>query len=136
MKEQNTTVIIVEGEEGMFLGVSRKTDHNSWGFGGGKCDEGEMPYDCAVRELEEETGLRATYIQLIDIRPYKNETVTPPTLDTVYCYVVMSCDGDLTPNEDLLERGEAPVKWVTPEELKAGVFGDYNESILKEFYNL
>lgn len=136
MKEQKTTVVIVKGKGNTFLGVSRKTDHNSWGFGGGKCDDGEAAYECAARELTEETGLVATSLKFMDVRAYVNKTVEPPTLDTVFCYLVDKYDGELLSNEELLARGEAPIKWVTPEELKAGVFGDYNEKILAEYYNL
>lgn len=136
MKEQVTTVVILEGENDQFLGVARKDNHNSWGFAGGKCENGEEPYACARRELAEETGVLATYMELRDIREYVNKTVNPPTLDTVYCYVVISCEGDITPNEELIARGEAPVKWVTPDELRAGVFGDYNEALLNKLYSL
>lgn len=39
-------------------------DPECWGFVGGHVDEGEHPDDAAVRELEEETGLRLTKAQL------------------------------------------------------------------------
>lgn len=136
MKKQNTTVVIIEGKNKTFLGVSRKYDHNSFGFAGGKCNRGESPIQCAFRELKEETGLSALALHRVDVREYLNQTVTPNTLDMVYCYLVSAYEGALHTNEYLLEQGEGVVKWVTVDELKAGAFGDYNIAILNKLYNL
>ena len=35
---------------------------NMWGPVGGHCKTGESPYDCCIRELEEETGYKETKI--------------------------------------------------------------------------
>lgn len=136
MKKQITTAVIVEGRDGKFLGVSRKYDYNSWGFGGGKCNVGESPVQCAFRELKEETGLSAISLFCVDVRDYVNKTVEPNTLDEVHCFVVTSFHGNLHSEDYLIEHGEGMVKWVTVEELKAGAFGDYNVEILKKLYNL
>lgn len=136
MKKLKTTSVIVEGANRTFLGVSRKYDHNSFGFAGGKCEYGESPIQCAFRELKEETGLIAHALHLVDTRDYMNLTVEPNTLDTVYCYLVNSYEGSLYTNEYLIEQGEGILKWVTADELKAGAFGDYNEAILAKLYNL
>lgn len=132
MKGQKTTTVIVRHANGKYLGVSRKYDHNSFGFAGGKCDDGEESARCAVRELEEETGLHATSMNLLDIREYVNKTVDPPTLDTVYCYRINTYKGELLSNEELIARGEGILKWVDKEELLKGAFGDYNEAIFTD----
>lgn len=41
----------------LFLGVSRKDNHNDWGFPGGKLKGWIDIYDCILGELKEETGL-------------------------------------------------------------------------------
>lgn len=39
-----------------FLGVTRKDNHNDWGWPGGGLEPNETPAECALRELREETG--------------------------------------------------------------------------------
>jgi 8-oxo-dGTP pyrophosphatase MutT (NUDIX family) len=140
MHRRKTTAVIVEGDGGKFLGVARKNNHHSWGFGGGKCEKGESTILCAVRELEEETGLHATSMNLLDVRDYDYIIDSPEELvvhqDEVWLYRVNSYTGDILSNEELLEKGEAPVKWCTPEELVEGFFGDYNKAILEKVYGL
>jgi 8-oxo-dGTP pyrophosphatase MutT (NUDIX family) len=38
--------------------VVHRTQYDDWTFPKGKCEPGESDEDCAVREVEEETGLR------------------------------------------------------------------------------
>lgn len=40
----------------------RRVDDSTWGFPGGHIEDGETPEACAIRELEEETGLRLNAI--------------------------------------------------------------------------
>jgi mutator protein MutT len=52
-------VAIIE-QEGKFLITQRKNEGpfaDLWELPGGKCNEGEDPVDCVVREVQEETGL-------------------------------------------------------------------------------
>lgn len=49
----------VTGSSGMELLVVHRPRYDDWSFPKGKRDPGETDEECAVRELEEETGLRA-----------------------------------------------------------------------------
>jgi 8-oxo-dGTP pyrophosphatase MutT (NUDIX family) len=46
--------------EGRMLGLRSTRSVEAWQWPGGNLDEGETPWDCALRECEEETGLRFT----------------------------------------------------------------------------
>lgn len=52
--------VLIVADDGTILAVSRKDDPTALGMPGGKVDPGEIPVEAAVRELEEETGLRLT----------------------------------------------------------------------------
>lgn len=131
MEPRKTTSVIIPLADGKFLGVSRKYDHNSFGFAGGKCEGDESSIRCAYRETLEETGFRIINMNLIDVREYLNRDDN--VLDMVYCFVVRLVQGYPHTNEELLERGEGIIKAITREELLAGAFGDYNVEILKVY---
>jgi 8-oxo-dGTP diphosphatase len=58
-------VVVVRGEKVLF-GLRRGAHGaGSWSFPGGHADEGEDPEATALRELEEETGLRAANPRVI-----------------------------------------------------------------------
>lgn len=136
MQRLQTTSIIIRGDGEKFLGVSRKDNHEDFGLVGGKCEEGENPWMCAVRELEEETGLILNEMNLVDVRDYTYTDKKGTHYDEVWCFEVLDYEGAIHSNETLLEKGEGLVKWVTAEELKAGTFGDYNTEILNKLYQL
>ncbi|MBV7410054.1 NUDIX domain-containing protein [Maritimibacter sp. DP1N21-5] len=61
--------------EGRVLLVRRRNppDAGLWGFPGGKVDPGEHAGSAAVRELFEETGIRATEGPLLGVTPVRQE---------------------------------------------------------------
>lgn len=61
-----TVDVIVETAGGIVL-VERKNEPRGWALPGGFVDYGERPEDAARREVEEETGLRATLIELLGV---------------------------------------------------------------------
>lgn len=131
---------------GMILGVSRKDDVNAWGLPGGKVEERDCPtctgagydafkYYCpscknarvvpaeteaeaAVRELRQETGL-------VYPRHYLRECFRREGGVTFEASIF---HGDRVEDIDPSETGR--VAWVTPEQLLAGPFGDYNRRLL------
>lgn len=64
---QNTTLCYIEKDSKylMIHRVKKKNDanHDKWIGIGGRLEEGESPFDCARREIYEETGLTATELR-------------------------------------------------------------------------
>jgi ADP-ribose pyrophosphatase YjhB (NUDIX family) len=82
--------------------VQEKSDHNHWTLPGGWADVGCTPFEAAVKEAEEETGLRVKPVRLLAVLD-KRKHPHPPQPWYVY-KIFIQC---------LIEGGEW--KQVTPE---------------------
>lgn len=111
------TVLIINN--GLFLGVSRKDNHSSFGLPGGKFEEDESYEKAAIRETLEETG-----VIIKDLEP-----------------VFERSDGEFNtvtfmPNEidisNMESKEGAIVKWCSREELESGIFGEYNKRLFEK----
>src|SRR5215469_10943083 len=54
--------------------------YDDWSFPKGKCDEGESDEECALREVEEETGLRCELLDEIGKTSYIDSKGRPKTV--------------------------------------------------------
>lgn len=111
-----TAQVVLINEEGLILGVSRKTDHNDFGLAGGKMDPEDNgdPMATAIRECKEETGLDVTDLELVfAIHKYGNLS---------YTYLA-KYSGEINHDEPHV------VKWVPLERLVNGSFGKYNKMV-------
>lgn len=115
-EKQAACCLILKGD-GRVLAVSRRDDPTAFGMPGGKVDAGETPEQAAARELEEETGLVATSLNQVFVRK-EHDGYTTTTF-------VARVEGEFGTDE------EGVIRWVTPEVLFAGPFGDYNKRLWK-----
>ncbi len=105
--------ILVRHVDGMFLVMlrdKRKKHGGLWeASAGGSAIKGETPLECAVRELREETGIKAD-----DIREIGREQNTKNRA----LYVEFLCITDADKDSIVLQEGEtAGYRWVAYEEL-------------------
>jgi len=120
-------VIIVHPKDpNLILGVSRKDDHTDFGFPGGKRDlrnnwsnSLEDCKRCAIRELEEETGI--TIPSPNDVKLIY--TGQDSTEKWCKCFWVKRCNS----YNFIQKENEGIVKWCTWEELEDSRFGDFNK---------
>jgi 8-oxo-dGTP pyrophosphatase MutT (NUDIX family) len=111
-----TAQVVLINEEGLVLGVSRKTNHNDFGLPGGKMDpedEGD-PTNTAIRECKEETGLDISNLKLV-FAIHKGGNMG-------FTYLA-KYNGEINHNEPHV------VKWVEFQTLVRGSFGRYNQLV-------
>jgi 8-oxo-dGTP diphosphatase len=85
--------------------------YDDWSLPKGKLDPGETDEQCAVREVEEETGLRCeAHEELHEVR-YVDRKGRPKR---VRYWAMVPIDGDFEPNDEVDE-----VRWVNHEEVAA-----------------
>ena len=105
---------IVENEEGKILLQYRR---GKWDLPKGKLDEGETIGECAIREVEEETGLRNIQLGELIGLTHHNYTERGENIDKETHWFAMKASGSqkLIPqvDEDILE-----LRWVAENELQ------------------
>lgn len=109
------TGCVLTDPEGRFLLSERVGDgHGSglWSFPGGKPEPGESPADAALRELEEETGIKADYAVPLGLWTYERW----PNEGLHFCTLYFSIDhGDQEPQNREPDK-HGPWEWVSYED--------------------
>ena len=80
--------------------------YDDWSFPKGKCDESESDEACALREVEEETGLRCELLEELGETSYTDARGRPKI---VRYWRMRAVDGDFKPHDEVDE-----IRWETP----------------------
>jgi 8-oxo-dGTP diphosphatase len=105
--------------------VARRTEEQHqgglWEFPGGRIESGEEPADAARRELEEETGLRATGVEplVVVVHDYADRPLR------FHVFVAREPEGEVR-----LDRSREWT-WVAPAELEALEMPEANRQMLR-----
>ncbi len=85
-------------DNGLLLMQRRKEpNYGLWVAPGGKIEKHESPYECAVRELREETGLQADALELRGIVSMVSPKISQPCIQ--FLYLVTALSGEFVPDE-------------------------------------
>lgn len=123
----------VVDKDGKILLIYRK---GTWDLPKGKIDKGEKKRDCAVREVEEETGVKVSVQQKINTTWHTYVTNKKYILKKTHWYV-MHCVDDSNMAAQTEEDIEE-VKWMTLSELRAAMYGSYRSIrvVIQEYHKL
>ena len=92
-----TVDAVVLNDRGEVLLVERRQEPPGWALPGGFVDAGESLEDAVVRELAEETGLRARGVRQLHTYSDPGRDPRHPTVSTVY---LVQAEGTLVPGDD------------------------------------
>jgi len=111
MKLSTLCYIRHNGKTLMLHRIKKENDmhQGKWNGLGGKFEEGETPEECAIREIEEESGLKVK-------NPKLKAFLTFPAFDTietwyVWLFVIDTFEGEL------IESNEGVLEWIEDDKL-------------------
>ena len=110
-----TISVVTDGDVVLLVRRANPPDAGLWGFPGGKVDYGELVHEAAIRELREETNLRArplTTFTTVDV--FQRDA--DGALCSHYVLVAVLChyrSGTPMPASDALEA-----RWLSPDDIE------------------
>ena len=110
---KNTTLCYIE-KDGAYLMLHRikkinDMNHDKWIGVGGKFEYGESPFDCARREIKEETGLAVTNLSYRGIVTFVSDLYGT---EYMHLFTVDGYEGDIN-----YDCNEGTLEWVKKEDI-------------------
>jgi len=106
-----TQVPCLRNDQVLLMKRNKEPNLGQWVAPGGKIEKGEAPYECAIRELREETGLEVHRIHLRGIVSIVMPTILRPCMQ--FLFVVTDFSGHLVADER-----EGTLRWWPVDEVQ------------------
>jgi mutator protein MutT len=110
--------LLVVNDAGELL-LQRRRDTGQWALPGGKQDIGETPSQCAVRECEEETGVRAQVTGVLGVYSDPAHLVEYTSNGEVRQEYEVTLLGEPVSGQPTANDEASDVRWIAPAELAA-----------------
>jgi len=107
MVEAAGGVVVRDGDAGTEVCVVHRPRYDDWSFPKGKLDPGESFEDAALREVEEETGLRCTLESELQSMEYRDNKDRPKIVR--YWQMEVDEDPGFEPNDEVDELRWLPM---------------------------
>jgi 8-oxo-dGTP diphosphatase len=116
-------VVRRDGEQGLEVALVHRPRYDDWSFPKGKLDAGESWEDAALREVEEEIGLRC---RLGDELPPTSYRDNKGRAKVVRYWLMDPLDGEFEPSHEVDE-----VRWLPPAEADGLLTYDHDRELLR-----
>jgi ADP-ribose pyrophosphatase YjhB (NUDIX family) len=114
---------LIKDEQNRVL-LALRTDKDWWNLPGGSLEAGEVPWECVVREVKEETGLQVEVLRLLGVYSKANKN------DLVFSFECQVIGGELTLNDEAKD-----LKYFKVTDLPKNLYRNHRERIEDYFLN-
>jgi 8-oxo-dGTP diphosphatase len=117
-------LVVRQGAAGPVVAVVHRPKYEDWSLPKGKLDEGEEWADAALREVEEETGMRCELGEELEPARYRDRKGRSKL---VRFWRMRVLDGEFVPGDEVDE-----LRWVTPPEANELLSHDHDRRLARE----
>jgi 8-oxo-dGTP diphosphatase len=104
------------------VAVVHRPKYDDWSLPKGKLDEGEDFEQAALREIEEETGLRCKLGRHLDDATYTDHKGRPKR---VRYFEMLDAEGEFVPNDEVDQ-----MRWLEPAEARELLAYDFDKELI------